>query len=73
MKKKTKHAKSNGLRAEYDLSKVKGAARGKYLARYKAGTNLILLSPDVVKFFPDEKSVNAALRSLIRSKRQRRS
>ena len=74
MKKKTKKAKPNGLRPEYDLSNLTGGIRGKYLARYKAGTNLVLLSPDVVEFFPDEKSVNAALRTLIpAAKRQRRS
>jgi hypothetical protein len=53
------------LRREYDLSKLKGGVRGKYAARYKAGTNLVLLSPDVAKHFPDEQSVNAALRALI--------
>ena len=61
------------MRAEYDFSKLKGRVRGKYLERYRAGTNLVLLSPDVAAFFPDAKSVNAALRSLIRStKRPRR-
>jgi hypothetical protein len=75
MKKKPKKRSSpNGLRRRYDLSKLKGGVRGKYLARYRAGTNLVLLSPDVAEFFPDEQSVNAALRTLIRvTKRQRRS
>jgi hypothetical protein len=41
--------------------------RGKYLQRYRTGTNLVLLSPDVAEFFPDGKSVNAVLRTLIRS------
>lgn len=54
------------LRREYDLSKLKAGVRGKYIARYKAGTNLVLLSPDVAEHFPDERSVNAALRRLIR-------
>jgi hypothetical protein len=54
------------LRREYDLSKLKGGVRGKYASRYKAGTNLVLLSPDVAEYFPDERSVNAALRRLIR-------
>jgi hypothetical protein len=49
------------LQREYDLCKLKGGVRGKYAARYKAGTNLVLLSPDVAKHFPDEQSVNAAL------------
>jgi hypothetical protein len=54
------------LRREYDLSKLKGGVRGKYAARYDAGTNLVLLSPDVAEHFPDDRSVNTALRRLIR-------
>jgi hypothetical protein len=53
------------LRREYDLSKLQGGVRGRYLAGYLAGTNLVLLSPDVAEYFPDEQSVNAALRTLI--------
>ena len=66
MKKKTeKREGRDELRREYGLSKLQGGVRGKYLARYQAGTNLVLLSPDVAKYFPDEQSVNTALRSLI--------
>jgi hypothetical protein len=39
--------------------------RGKYAKRFQQGTNLVLLSPDVARYFPDEQSVNAALRSLV--------
>jgi hypothetical protein len=53
------------LRREYDLSKLKGSVRGKYAKRYQAGTNLVLLSPDVAEHFLDELSVNMALRKLI--------
>ena len=53
------------LRPEYDLTKLKGGVRGKYAQRVKAGTNLVLLSPDVAAYFPDEQSVNTALRSLV--------
>ena len=67
MKKKTeKREPRDELRREYDLSKLKGGVRGKYIARYRAGTNLVLLSPDVAEHFPDEQSVNTALRTLIR-------
>lgn len=70
MKKKTeKRRRSNGLRPEYDLSKLEGGVRGKYLSRYRTGTNLVLLSPDVAAYFPDEKAVNAALRTLIRQEK----
>lgn len=68
MKKKVeKRDLHNELRPEYDLPKLKGGVRGKYAARYQAGTNLVLLSPDVAKYFPDEQSVNAALRTLIQA------
>jgi hypothetical protein len=73
MKKKIKRQKPDELRPEYNLSKLKNGVRGKYAARFGAGTNLVLLSPDVAKYFPDEQSVNAALRTLIRvTKRPRR-
>ena len=66
MKKTRKLKQRDELRAEYDLSKLKGGVRGKYLTRYRAGTNLVLLSPDVAAYFPDDQSVNTALRTLIR-------
>lgn len=51
------------LRPEYDLEELlKNAVRGKYADRYKEGTNLVLLAPDVADAFPDEQSVNDALR-----------
>ncbi len=55
------------LRREYNLSKLAGGVRGKYVGRYRKGTNLVLLSPDVARHFPDEQSVNRALRTLIRT------
>ncbi len=67
MKKRTeKRTGRDQLRREYDLSVLKDGVRGKYTARYKAGTNLVLLSPDVAEYFPDDRSVNTALRRLIR-------
>lgn len=68
MKKSNKKQKpTNGLRKEYDLTGLKGGVRGKYFERYQGGTNLVLLSPDVARHFPDERSVNSALRNLIRA------
>lgn len=67
MKKKTEKRKlRDELRPEYDLLAVSGGVRGKYANRYKAGTNLVLLSPDVAAYFPDAKSVDTALPSFIR-------
>jgi len=54
------------LRAEYDLGQLlKGGVRGKYAKRYHAGTNLVLLDPDVRKAFRSERAVNDALRLVI--------
>ena len=55
------------LLPEYDFSKLKGGVRGKYLQRYRSGTNLALLAPDIRAAFPTDESVNQALRSLIQS------
>ena len=64
--KKRKTKKTDELRPEYDLRQLlKGAVRGKYAKRYHAGTNLVLLDPDVRKAFRDEQAVNEALRLVI--------
>lgn len=42
----------------------RGAPRGKYAARYREGTNVVLLEPDVAERFPDAAAVNRALRAL---------
>jgi hypothetical protein len=41
--------------------------RGKYYRRATAGTNLVLIEPDLAEVFPDADSVNRALRLLIRT------
>ena len=53
------------LRPEYDFSKMSGGVRGKYVERYRAGTNLVLLDPDIAQAFPTDASVNEALRLLL--------
>jgi len=54
------------LRPEYDLGQLlKGGVRGKYAKRYHAGTNHVLLDPDVRKAFRNERAVNDALRLVI--------
>ncbi len=50
----------------HDLKKLlKGGVRGKYVERFREGTNLVLLEPDVAKAFPDAQAVNEALRLVI--------
>ncbi len=60
-----KKSNSEEMRPEYDSEDLGIGVRGKYLEDYKAGTNLVLLSPEVAVAFPTEEAVNNALRSLI--------
>lgn len=53
--------KDRDMLEEYDFSK---GIQGKYAKRYAEGTNVVVIEPDVVKYFPDHDSVNQALRSL---------
>ena len=56
-----KMQKDPDLLKEYDFS---NGIRGKYSKRYQEGTNVVVIDPDIVKYFPDHDSVNQALRSL---------
>jgi hypothetical protein len=67
MKKKPVNEMADELRPEYDMkSLLKGGTRGKYAQRFREGTNLVLLEPDVAGAFPDEKTVNDALRLVMK-------
>jgi hypothetical protein len=66
MKKKTDEDLDE-LRPEYDLRKLKFIGRGIYAERYRSGTNLVLLEPDVREAFPDDQSVNEALRAIAKT------
>jgi hypothetical protein len=68
-KDKTKINKGE-MRPEYDLSKLTGKTRGKYVDRYRKGTNLVLLESDVQAAFPDSVAVNEALRMLMKIARK---
>lgn len=61
MKKRTSARGDSDMRPEYDFS---GGIRGKYAARYRAGTNVVLLDPDMAELFKDSVAVNRALRVL---------
>ena len=62
MRKPSASAMKDDLRPEYDLTKLKGGVRGKYYEQARAGSNLVLVDPDLAKAFPDADSVNRALR-----------
>jgi len=57
-----KRAKNGAIRDEYDFSK---GIRGKYAKRLVAGSNVVVLDPDLAKRFRDSRAVNQALRSLV--------
>lgn len=64
--------KDSDMLEEYDFSK---GVQGKYAKKYAKGTNVVVIEPDVAKFFPDHDSVNQALRALtdiIKTKRQKK-
>jgi hypothetical protein len=63
---KLKDKANDELRPEYDLRQLlRTGVRGKYAKRYHAGTNLVLLDPDIGKAFRSEKAVNEALRLVL--------
>ena len=55
--------KQSEMLGEYDFSK---GIRGKYAKAYHEGANIVKIDEDVTKVFPDSKSVNEALRTLMR-------
>jgi hypothetical protein len=61
------------LRPEYDLKKLKFVGRGIFAERYRSGTNLVLLEPDVRKAFPNDEAVNEALRVIAKAAKQQAS
>ncbi|MEO0350659.1 MAG: hypothetical protein AAF282_11495 [Cyanobacteria bacterium P01_A01_bin.15] len=66
MKKDSDSSVEDTLRPEYDFAQIKGGVRGKYVERYREGTNLVLLEPDVAQAFPNAEEVNQALRLLMK-------
>ncbi len=66
MKKDNDNVEKDDLRPEYDASVLEDSVRGKYLERYRRGTNLAQLAPEVRAAFPTDDSVNQALESLMR-------
>jgi hypothetical protein len=57
-----KESKDDEMLKEYDFSK---GVRGKYAEAYEEGGNIVVLEPEVLKEFPDSKSVDEALKHLI--------
>jgi hypothetical protein len=64
MKKASAKKNNRDLRSEYDLSKLKRGVRGEYYKKATAGTNLVLIEPELTEVFPNTESVSRALRLL---------
>jgi hypothetical protein len=56
------------MRKRYDF---RDGVRGKYAARVRQGTNIVVLDPDVAKAFPDSRAVNRALRAFLKASPRR--
>lgn len=61
MRRQSKAKRRPDMLAEYDFTH---AQRGKYAQRYKEGTNVVVLDPDVSRIFRTTEAVNEALRGL---------
>ena len=57
------------LRDEYPEHLIRSGVRGKYTNRYREGTNIVLIDPDLHKLFPDPDAVNRALREYASKRR----
>jgi hypothetical protein len=64
--KETKSEANDWLRPEYKRSDLGSMVRGKYARRMAAESNVVVIEPAVSKAFPNEASVNAALRGLLK-------
>lgn len=54
------------LEDEYDLSQLAILPKGRYAPERRAGKNLVVLAPDVAQAFPDDETVNEALRLVLK-------
>jgi hypothetical protein len=62
-------SQDDDLRPEYDFASMKGGVRGKYAAKLKASSNLVLLEPEIAAAFPSDEAVNEALRGVLTTTR----
>ncbi|MBT0588175.1 hypothetical protein [Alteromonas oceanisediminis] len=56
------NSKKEEMRSEYSSELINSGVRGKFAAKYKKGTNVVLIEPELQKLFPDTESVNKALK-----------
>jgi hypothetical protein len=57
-----KNRRADDIRPEYPPELIRSGERGKYAERYREGTNIVLIDPELHKHYPDSEAVNRALR-----------
>jgi hypothetical protein len=55
------------LRDEYDLSKMPVLPKGRFDPKRRAGTNVVVLEPEIARAFPSDEAVNKALRLVMKA------
>jgi len=63
--KKAKKVANSELRPAYQRSDFPALVRGKYAARLRGSSNVVVLEPELASVFPNAAAANAALRSLV--------
>ena len=59
--------KNDDLRSEYPAELIRSGIRGKYAKRFREGSNVVIIDPDLSDAFPNSKAVNEALRDYLAS------
>lgn len=57
-----KNRQTDDIRPEYPPELIRSGERGKYAQRFREGTNIVLIDPELHKHYPDSEAVNRALR-----------
>jgi hypothetical protein len=68
---KLKQGDKGSLRPEYTQADFPGGmVRGRFAKRTAAGSNIVVLDPDLASAFPDSAAVNEALRTVLKAARR---
>ena len=65
-----KQLENDDLRPEYSAELIRSGIRGKYAKRFKEGSNVVVIDPDLSDAFPNSEAVNEALRDYLASREQ---
>ena len=56
---------NDDLQSEYPAELIRSGIRGKYARRFKEGSNVVVIDPDLSDAFPNSEAVNEALRDYL--------